>query len=160
MTGLGWSIAVLLSGFGLVAVLMRWGVRTIINEEGVAERYFLNQRRRRRMILFLGVVSLAGMVTGLWVSPREYPELFVAVWLLVVFLLCWIMVLGLFDFLSVRSYFRSEESRARTEEAVLRYHLRSELQSEREKQPVAAQQGTAEEGGVPPQSLDDTSKGL
>lgn len=127
----GWelfAIAILAVIGSVVLSLLRRNIRSLYyGNSTFEERYQTLQQRRRRLILILMSLSVLGILIGIWIPFRENAFLFIVCWSVVVFLLLWVLVLGIVDYIAVKIYYRSLRDRVSAEEAVVRYQLREEL---------------------------------
>lgn len=125
---LGILLALIFVSLFYIIVARREIYSAIYGKEDWEERFHRQRRRRRRSILILSMLTLGLVILGLSVEPRKVAPIFIGSWLLAIFFLLWIILLGLIDILSVRIHFRMAKDRETVEGALLKYQLKKELE--------------------------------
>jgi Mn2+/Fe2+ NRAMP family transporter len=85
------------------------------------------QRRRRRLITVLGFLTACLMVVGAFADPHESTLFFLTCWSVVIFFLLWIILLGVIDYLLVKTQFKLASASEKIEGILIDYQLKREL---------------------------------
>lgn len=135
------TVLLLISAFAIASAI--WQSRVLYasirsldeSQENSREVNFTKRQLRRRiqMALLIGASGVC-MFFGLHLSHVNSPGWFVLSWGLAMLFLFWTMLLAVVDMMSIRMYFKREQSKNLAEELKIRRELEKEIKARREKE--------------------------